>query len=212
MRSWAARVTAVVAALTAVVTTACSSAVAGHGSTAAAGAGSVSTSSGAVAPSGFPSIGSGGSGSAGPSGPAAAGVSFAFPAGHFRATFPAQPQTSSEPGTVSGASYTLFIAQAEADNEPTLLACEEISVRLPADQYDETLRGAVGGFEGSSGLTLTDQRSTQFRGHVARLAHFTSPHGAFTFLATMFTDQRLYLFFGPTGAPYDTLTSSFQPL
>jgi hypothetical protein len=140
-------------------------------------------------------------------------VSFSYPPGHFRATFPVRPATSSEPGSVAGATFTLYIARAQVNDAPVLLACEDISVHLPAEQDADTLRGAIGGFEGSSGLTLKDQSSTTFRGHVARQAHFTSPQGGtYTLLASMFTDQRLYLFFAPAGATFDTLTGSFQPI
>ena len=189
----------------------CSSTINGHGTTAAAGAVASGSSAPGGFPSAFPSAGSSGGGSAGPA--TGSGVSFSYPQGHFRATFPARPTTETTPGTVAGASYTLYLAQAQANDQPTLLACEDISVSLPADQFDGTLRGAVGGFEGSSGLTLTDQQSTSYRGHVARLAHFSSPHtGTYTLLATMFTDKRLYLFFGPNGPVFDTLTSTFQPI
>ena len=198
------------ALLAATALTGCSSTIGGHGSTAAAGAGASGTPAPSGLPSGFPTAANSGGGSAGPSG---SGVSFSYPQGHFRATFPSRPTTTSTPGTVAGASYTLFVAQAQNNDQPTLLACEDISVSLPADQYDDTLRGAIGGFEGSSGLTLKDQQSTTYRGHVGRQAHFESPHGGtFTLLATMFTSQRLYLFFGPTGPVFDTLTGSFQPI
>lgn len=214
-RSRAARPIALAVVLvTATALTGCSSTISGHGSTAAAGAPASGTPSAGGFPGNFPSNGpsvaNSGGGSAGPSG---SGVSFNYPQGHFRATFPAQPTTDTTPGSVAGASYTLYLAQAEVNDQPTLLACEDISVSLPADQYDDTLRGAVGGFEGSSGLTLQDQQSTTFRGHAARQAHFSSPHGGtYTLLATMFTGNRLYLFFGPTGAVFNTLTSTFQPI
>jgi predicted small secreted protein len=186
----------------AALTAACTSTVSGHG--AAIGAGPGTNPSGSV-PAGFPSNAS--------SGAAGTGVSFSYPQGHFRATFPARPVTSSEPGSVAGASFTLYLARAQVNNAPTVLACEDISVHLPPDQDDDTLRGAVGGFEGSSGLTLTDQSITTFRGHVARQAHFASPQGDdYTLLAALFSDQRLYLFFAPSGAMFDTLTSSFQPI
>lgn len=200
----------VLALLAAAVLSGCSSTIGGHGSTAAAGAPASTTPSSSGFPSSFPSVGSSGSGSAVPGG---SGVSFSYPQGHFQATFPAQPTTNSTPGTVAGASYTLYVAQAQTNDQPALLACEDISVDLPADQYDDTLRGAVGGFEGSSGLTLVDQQSTTYRGHAARQAHFSSPHGGtYTLLATMFSSRRLYLFFGPTGAVFDTLTGTFEPI
>jgi predicted small secreted protein len=199
------RIYAFVAMLAAAaLTAACTSTVSGHG--AAIGAGPGTNPSGSV-PAGFPSGASSGAGAAG------TGVSFSYPQGHFRATFPARPATSSEPGTVAGASFTLYLARAQVNDAPTLLACEDISVHLPADQDDDTLRGAIGGFEGSSGLTLTDQSITTFRGHVARQAHFASPQGDdYTLLAALFSDQRLYLFFAPSGAMFDTLTSSFVPI
>lgn len=171
----------------------CSSVVPGTGSTVVAATGS-----------GFPSTTSPPAGST--------GVSVTYAAGHLRAVFPSRPTQRSVPGDIGGETFTVYIALVH-DPHPLEAACEEVSSAIPSDEYQATLRAAVSGLEGSSGLTVTDQQATTFRGHPARSASLSSASGVdYSLLAFFWTSHRFYLLFGATGSDFTTLMTSFEAL
>ena len=141
------------------------------------------------------------------------GVTVTDTSGHFTARFPSQPSEVTGPSsTVGTAKITIHIA-ATRSPEPIFVEAADVTPPIPAGQEDVTLRGAIGGFEGSSGLTLHAQSSTTFMGYIARQADFTEPDGTpFTVLFFLDGNARLYGLAAPAGATFSTLAASFTAL
>ena len=140
-------------------------------------------------------------------------VVITYAEGHLRARFPAAPKETTEPGSFAGVSFTVHFAVANSGRKPTLAGSEDITEALPESSYAATLRGAVGGFGGSSGLALINQRADTFQGHVAQRATFADTIGTtYVLLAFVYSSTRLYLLFAPSGAPFDSLMESFVAL
>ena len=133
--------------------------------------------------------------------------------GHLRARFPSAPQETSQPASFGGVRFSIHTAIARVGRKATVAACEDVSQSMPEAIYAATLRGAIGGFEGSSGLALINERADTFQGHVAQRATFSDTIGTtYALLAFVYSGTRVYLLFAPTGAPFDSLTESFVAL
>ena len=194
--------------------TACSTTVDGKG-VALGGSTSARTSTGSN-PTGFPtdtesvtpSGGASGSLTATPN--AGGGFLVTYPDGHFKAVFPEEPQSQSQPGNIGPVSFTVYIATVP---NSALAASEDFTPHIDPSGYDETLRAAVSSFTSSSGLTLQSQQATTFQGHKARAAELTSAGGdTFDVTVFMYSGERLYILFGTKGDVFDTLAQSFQAL
>jgi hypothetical protein len=97
---------------------------------------------------------------------------------------------------------------------PDLVAAEEADFTpgLPASSFDTNLRATLGGFAGTSGMTLVSQSATTFQGHAARKGEFASPTGEqYEMVAFMTDGSREYMLVGPTGT-FDELAASFTVL
>jgi len=131
---------------------------------------------------------------------------------HFSERFPSTPVETQEPGSFGGVRFTVYIA-AVVSPQRMLVGSQIIGARLPAGQEDVALRSAVGSFAGTSGLSLARQQSTTFQGYPARQANLTDADGnSYTFLAFVYNGTRLYMIFGPSGDPFDSLTANFTAL
>lgn len=56
---------------------------------------------------------------------------------------------------------------------------------------------------------------SRFRGRLGRTATFTDAvelNGQYTFLALDWSSTRAYLFFAPSGAPFNDMMASFKPI
>lgn len=143
----------------------------------------------------------------------AGGVLITYTAGHLQARFPTAPEETSEPGSFDGVNLMVHTAVARVGRKPTLVACEDVSQAIPDAIYGATLRGAIGSFEGSSGLSLINERADTFQGHVAQRATLSDTIGTtYALLAFVYSGTRVYLLFAPTGASFDSLTESFVAL
>lgn len=143
----------------------------------------------------------------------AGGVVIIYTAGHLRARFPVAPQETSQPASFGGVSLVVHTAVARMGRKTTIAACEDVSEAIPEAAYAATLRGAVGGFEGSSGLSLVNEQPDTFQGHTAQRAMFSDTIGTrYVLLAFVYSGTRVYLLFAPSGAPFDSLAESFVAL
>lgn len=199
------------AVLALVLVTGCSTTVDGKGVALRAPGSSASSSR-----TGFPSAPASDTGGAPATGSLTAtpdgkgGFLVTYPAGHFKAVFPGQPESQSQPGNLGPVSFTVYIATVQGQ---ALAASEDFSPTIGEGDYDTTLRSAVGSFAGSSGLTLKSQQQTTFQSHRARTAELVNSSGdAFDLVVFMYSGERLYILFGKKGAPYDTLSHTFEAL
>jgi len=164
-------------------------------------------------PGGFPSTSAApGASSNASTAPAGRGVLVTYPAGHFSVMMPTQATERSEPGSLGGASFTVYIAvSVSGGNTPTEVASEDIDQPLDPADYAITLRTAVGEFGSASGATVDSQTPTQYRGYTARRAAVTTPDGRpFTLLVFMYSSTRLFIVFASAGAVYDLVTSTLR--
>ncbi|HJQ43758.1 MAG TPA: hypothetical protein VJ831_11780 [Jatrophihabitantaceae bacterium] len=157
-----------------------------------------------------PSPSGGASGSISTEAAPGGGLLVTYPDGHFKAVFPEEPETQSQPGNLGPVSFTVYIASVQSK---ALAAAEDFTPHITQDDYDATLKSAVSSFVSSSGLTLKSEKATTFKSYQARATVLTSPSGStFDMVVFMYQGQRLYILFGEQGDVYDTLTGSFQIL
>ena len=127
---------------------------------------------------------------------------------HFSARFPLQPTLQTSP-TLSLGTGTMVIRLAGL-KQPHLMYVEEadISESMSQAEYDGQLRGAIGGFEGTSGMTLISQQATTFQGHTARTAQMSTATTRYTVLFFVYDANRFYGVVAPSGANFTTLSGS----
>jgi hypothetical protein len=140
-----------------------------------------------------------------PDGP---GVIYRSSAGHFADRFPEAPDARSINGSADGIDYTVYLAADTASH--TVVEAAGFSTKLPADQQDDLLEGIVEGASSTSGLGAGATTDTTFQGHRARRADLTGDDGTdIALLAFIYSDQRIYLLFAPTGNAMNNLEASF---
>jgi hypothetical protein len=132
-----------------------------------------------------------------------------YPAAHFTDRFPATPTETQEPASFGSVHVTVYLAVVAAPQR-ALVASEDIKGHVPEGQLAIEVRAAVASFAASSGLTLSEQHVTTFRGYQANQGSLTDPQGnAYTVLAFMYRDDRMYMIFAPAGDGFDSLTTNF---
>jgi hypothetical protein len=159
--------------------------------------------------SGFPASTSAAPSSPAPGTPTGGGVLVVDKSGKFVVRMPAQPERSSEHGSLGNYRFTVHV---DAVHEPYVVAVEgeDITPALPQDQLEDALRSAVSSFQSSSGLDLVSQTSTTFHGHQARAAILQHAGNRFELLSVGWSGNQLYLLVAPEGARFRALAASFR--
>jgi hypothetical protein len=149
-----------------------------------------------------------------PSGNPSSGNLVSDTAGHIQIRLNGNPNHNVENTSVGNEKLTLYVNSAPVPDKEEAVT-ETYSPALPPGGEESVLRGAVGGFAGSSGFTLGTQAAVTFRGRPGRTATFTDAtvlRGQYTFLALVWSTTRTYIFFAPSGAKFNDMMASFEAI
>lgn len=150
-----------------------------------------------------------------PSGDPTAGVPVTDQAAHLHIRLLAQGDRSVQHDSSNGVDITVYLHVVRTSTALEEAATQTYSPPLPNVDPAEVLRGAVGGFAGSSGFTPGAQSAVTFRDHAARQATFTGIPGTsaqYSFIAIEWSTSRTYVFFAPSGADFNNMLASFSSI
>jgi hypothetical protein len=159
---------------------------------------------------------SGSSGSSGfPSGDPTAGVLITDSAAHLQVRVLADGERSVQHESTNGVDITVYLHIVRTTTALEEAATQTYDPALPNVDPAAILRGAVGGFAGSSGFTVGTQEAVTIQGKPARKAIFTGIPGTtaqYTFVAIQWSSTRTYVFFGPSGSAINNMIASFKAI
>jgi hypothetical protein len=115
--------------------------------------------------------------------------------------------------TSNGVNITSYVYDDPFDKEDAVTFVYSLP-RTAADRKSY-LQGEPQHYAQGLGYTLHDQGTVRFRGHPGSTGTFTDAvnlNGQYTLLVLDWSSTRAYMFFGPSGEPFNDMMASFQPL